>query len=338
MTILVTGGAGFIGSNFILNWFDSYSESIVNIDKLGYASRNELINPITSNPGYSFFQADILDSIFIDKLLKEFQPRAIIHFAAESHVDKSIDNPIHFIESNILGTFSLLSSATKHMRNLGRSGKDFRFFHISTDEVFGTLNLNEPSFKETNQYLPNSPYSASKASSDHLVRAWGHTYGLPYLITNCSNNYGPYQYPEKLIPLTIKHALEGKQIPVYGDGLQIRDWLYVMDHCDAIKKILTESNPFENYNIGGLSEQKNIDVVRMICGILDELTPNKVGTSYSNQITHVKDRPGHDKRYAIDSSKINFNINWLPKENFKTGLLKTINWYLENLEFLKIRS
>jgi dTDP-glucose 4,6-dehydratase len=322
--IIVTGGAGFIGSNFVLDWLAQHDEPIINIDKLTYAGHLENLKTVINDPHHTFVQADINDRKIIDDLLNQHSPRAIIHFAAESHVDRSITGPAEFIHTNIVGTFNLLEAARKYAQHKS----DFKFLHVSTDEVYGSLSETDPAFTETTPYAPNSPYSASKASSDHLVRAYFHTYGLPVLTTNCSNNYGPYQYGEKLIPLMILTALQQKPLPVYGDGKNIRDWLYVSDHCSAIRTVLEKGKIGEVYNIGGNAEKNNLDVVNQICHLLDEMKPLSNG-SYKNLISFVKDRPGHDRRYAIDSSKIQRELGWAPKENFDSGIRKTIKWYME---------
>jgi dTDP-glucose 4,6-dehydratase len=336
--LLVTGGAGFIGSNFILQWLnnsalDNSTEGIVNVDKLTYAGNldnlSSLANqPLHHHPLYHFVQGDISNQHLISQLLQQYQPRAIVHFAAESHVDRSIHGPKDFIDTNILGTFHLLEAAKAYWIEQGKPA-DFRFLHVSTDEVYGTLSPTEPAFAETTAYAPNSPYAASKAASDHLVRAYHHTYGLPVLTTNCSNNYGPYQFPEKLIPLVISNALQGKPLPIYGDGQQVRDWLFVEDHCHGITTVLEKGQLGETYNIGGCNEQTNLFVVQSICELLDNLQP-KVKGSYKDQITYVADRPGHDRRYAINAEKISRELGWQPKENFATGLAKTVQWYLDN--------
>lgn len=333
--ILVTGGAGFIGSNFINEWIKTSEESVINIDKLTYSGNLENLKNIENHKSYKFIQADICDPIALKEIIETHKPRAIIHFAAESHVDRSIHSPIEFIKTNILGTFNLLEVARNYWAALDDNKKaSFRFLHISTDEVYGSLDESAPAFNEEKRYEPNSPYSASKASSDHLVRAYFHTYGLPVLTTNCSNNYGPFQFPEKLIPLIIHNALEGKALPVYGDGSNIRDWLYVLDHCSAICAVLERGVPGEVYNIGGNNEVKNIEVVNYICEILDKQMSKKSG-SYKDQITFVKDRPGHDKRYAIDSTKIEKQLNWKASETFETGMKKTVEWYLRNAEWVQ---
>jgi dTDP-glucose 4,6-dehydratase len=330
--ILVTGGAGFIGGNFVLDWLkDPKAEGIINLDLLTYAGNLATLESLKSDPRHIFVYGDICDQELITKLLKEHQPRAIVNFAAESHVDRSIHGPAEFIQTNIVGTFNLLECARAYWSALDEAKKEaFRFHHISTDEVYGTLSASDPAFKEANPYVPNSPYSASKAASDHLVRAWFHTYGFPVVTTNCSNNYGPYHFPEKLIPLVILNALNDKPLPIYGDGQQIRDWLYVGDHCSAIREVLAKGKLGETYNIGGWNEKANIDVVKTICSILDALKPRADGKSYAEQITFVTDRPGHDRRYAIDASKLNRELGWRPKESFDTGIEKTVQWYLDN--------
>jgi len=329
--VLVTGGAGFIGSNFVLNWLKQYNEPILNVDKLTYAGNVENLSSVANNPLYSFCQMDICDQEGIRSLLIKHKPRAIINFAAESHVDRSIHGPADFIKTNIVGTFSLLQASLEYWDKLPDEDRmKFRFLHVSTDEVYGSLEKDDEPFTESHQYLPNSPYSASKASSDHLVRAYHHTYGLPVLTTNCSNNYGPFQFPEKLIPVVIHNALNGRNIPIYGDGSNIRDWLYVIDHCEAIIRVLFEGKVGETYNVGGKNEMRNLDVVDSICEILDELSPRADGRSYKDQKTFVRDRPGHDKRYAIGSAKIEKELGWFPKEDFTSGIRKTVQWYLEN--------
>ena len=329
MTILVTGAAGFIGSNFVLNWFNQSKENVVSLDLLTYAGNIENLSSLSSNPHHLFVKGNIGDRDLVLSLLKKHHIRAVIHFAAESHVDRSIHGPGNFIETNIVGTYHLLESIRSYWNDLDEpSKKTFRFLHISTDEVYGSLNEKASAFTENHPYKPNSPYSASKAASDHLVRAWFHTYGLPVLITNCSNNYGPYHFPEKLIPLCILNALNNKQLPIYGDGKQIRDWLYVGDHCSAIREVLLNGQIGETYNVGGRNEKSNLDVVRALCSILDELKPRSDGLKYENQIIYVKDRPGHDRRYAIDASKLEREIGWIPKETFESGLRKTVLWYL----------
>lgn len=334
--ILVTGGAGFIGGNFVLRVLKNNQAGLVNLDKLTYAGNLQTLASILSYKNYHFYQGDIGDRNLLDNLLRKYQPEAVINFAAESHVDRSIHGPGEFIQTNIVGTFNLLEAVRSYYENLSSEAKNkFRFLHVSTDEVYGTLDKTDPPFSETNPYEPNSPYAASKAASDHLVRAWFHTYGLPVLTTNCSNNYGPYQFPEKLIPLVIHNALKGKPLPVYGDGLQVRDWLYVEDHCDAICTVLEKGQLGETYNIGGNNEKTNISVVQTICAILDQLRPRSDQKSYSEQISFVKDRPGHDRRYAINASKIANQLGWRPKETFETGIKKTVQWYLDHQEWVE---
>jgi dTDP-glucose 4,6-dehydratase len=337
MTILVTGGAGFIGSNFVLEWFKDASvagESVVNLDALTYAGNLENLASLEGNSKHQFVKGDITDAELVRRLIAEHKPRAIVHFAAESHVDRSIHGPGAFVKTNVEGTFVLLEAARAYWQGLEDPEKSaFRFHHVSTDEVYGSLKPTDPAFSETNPYEPNSPYSASKAASDHLVRAWHHTYGLPVVTTNCSNNYGPYHFPEKLIPLMIVNALAGKPLPVYGDGQQIRDWLYVTDHCSAIRAVLAGGRLGETYNIGGWNEKANIDIVRTICALLDELRPDPAG-SYARLITYVKDRPGHDRRYAIDARKIERELGWRPAETFETGIRKTVEWYLTNADWV----
>ena len=329
--IIVTGGAGFIGSNFVLDWIQSGFGTIVNLDKLTYAGNLENLSTIQNNPDHVFVEGDIGDRSLVSKLLSTHQPRAILNFAAESHVDRSIHGPEDFIQTNVVGTFHLLEEVRSYWGNLPNEDKQqFRFLHVSTDEVYGTLSATDPAFKETNAYAPNSPYSASKAASDHLVRAYHHTYGLPVLTTNCSNNYGPYHFPEKLIPLCLLNAVAGKPLPIYGDGQQIRDWLYVKDHCSAIRRVLEAGLVGETYNVGGWNEKANLDVVNTLCTILDELKPRADGKSYKEQITFVKDRPGHDRRYAIDATKLERELGWKPRETFETGIRKTVEWYLAN--------
>ena len=331
-TILVTGGAGFIGSNFVLEWVTQSRDRIINLDLLTYAGNINNLSPIKNNLNHVFIQGNISDEILLSDLLKHYKPWAIINFAAESHVDRSISNPSTFIQTNIIGTYNLLESTRKYFDNLTtEERKTFRFLHVSTDEVYGSIKNSDPAFTEESNYEPNSPYSASKASSDHLVRAWFHTYGLPTIITNCSNNYGPYQFPEKLIPLIITNALNGKNLPIYGDGQNIRDWLFVIDHCSAIMNVLEKGTPGECYNIGGNNEKTNIEVVNIICSLLDDLAPQhpNVLSSYSKLINFVKDRQGHDRRYAINSSKIQRELGWQPKETFETGITKTVKWYLQ---------
>lgn len=336
MTIFVTGGAGFIGSNFILDWLSASDETVVNIDKLTYAGNPDNLRSLAGNARHVFVQADIGDSDVIRTLLTEHMPRTVINFAAESHVDRSIHGPAAFIDTNIVGTFRLLDAVRAYWNDLAEDGKrDFRFLHVSTDEVYGSLGKEDHPFLETNRYEPNSPYSASKAASDHLVRAYHHTYGLPVLTTNCSNNYGPYHFPEKLIPLCIRNALTGQPLPIYGDGQQVRDWLYVKDHCSAIRRVLEAGRIGETYNIGGRNEKANLDVVKTLCAILDDLQPRVDGLSYANQITFVKDRPGHDRRYAIDAGKIERELGWKPAETFETGIAKTVRWYLDNQDWVE---
>ena len=329
--ILVTGGAGFIGSNFVLDWLAGSDEPVVNLDALTYAGNLENLAAVDGNSRHIFKKGDIGDFELVSALLAEYQPRAVVNFAAESHVDRSIHGPEDFIQTNIVGTFRLLEAVRAYYGQLENSAKnEFRFLHVSTDEVYGSLGPQDPAFSETNSYEPNSPYSASKAASDHLVRAYHHTYGLPVLTTNCSNNYGPYHFPEKLIPLVIHNALAGKPLPIYGDGQQIRDWLYVKDHCSAIRRVLEAGRLGETYNIGGWNEKPNLDVVHTLCAILDELSPRADGKPYREQITYVKDRPGHDRRYAIDASKVERELGWKPAETFETGIRKTVQWYLDN--------
>ena len=337
MSILVTGGAGFIGSNFVLDWLaDPAAETVVNLDKLTYAGNAANLASLRDDPRHVLVQADIGDREAVRALLAQHRPRAIVHFAAESHVDRSILGPGEFIQTNINGTFVLLEEARAFWGGLpAASQQEFRFLHVSTDEVYGSLGAQDPAFSEITPYAPNSPYSASKAGSDHLVRAWHHTYGLPVLTTNCSNNYGPYQFPEKLIPLMIHNALSGKPLPVYGDGLNVRDWLYVGDHCSAIREVLARGRPGEVYNVGGNSEMKNIDVVHTLCDLLDQARPRAGGASYRALITYVKDRPGHDRRYAIDARKLRNELGWQPSETFASGMRKTVDWYLQNTAWVE---
>jgi dTDP-glucose 4,6-dehydratase len=356
MTLLVTGGAGFIGANFVLDWLAASNESIINLDKLTYAGNPETLVSLQGDARHTLVQGDIGDCTLVSHLLAEYQPRAVVNFAAESHVDRSIHGPGDFIETNIVGTFRLLESVRGYWSALprgtvsdsaessanapSRSGTaptkiGFRFLHVSTDEVYGSLAKGDPAFTETHRYEPNSPYSASKAAADHLVRAWHHTYGLPVLTTNCSNNYGPYHFPEKLIPLMIVNALAGKPLPVYGDGMQIRDWLYVKDHCSAIRRVLEAGRLGEVYNVGGWNEKPNIEIVQTICKLLDEMRPKADGGSYASQITYVTDRPGHDRRYAIDARKLEAELGWKPAETFETGIRKTVEWYLANPEWVQ---
>jgi dTDP-glucose 4,6-dehydratase len=334
--ILVTGGAGFIGSNFVLDWMEAASDGIINLDKLTYAGNLQNLASLEGKPNHIFVRGDIVDSALVARLLADHQPRAIVNFAAESHVDRSIHGPAEFIQTNIVGTFTLLEATRAYWNGLtDEAKKQFRFLHVSTDEVYGSLAPADPAFTETKQYEPNSPYSASKAASDHLVRAYHHTYGLPVLTTNCSNNYGPYHFPEKLIPLVIHNTLAGKPLPIYGDGQQVRDWLYVKDHASAIRRVLESGKVGETYNVGGWNEKPNLDVVHTLCSILDELSPRSDGKSYRDQITYVTDRPGHDRRYAIDASKINRDLGWKPAETFETGIRKTVQWYLDNQEWVQ---
>lgn len=333
--IFVTGGAGFIGANFVLDWLAQSDESVLNYDKLTYAGNLNNLASLNNDARHVFVKGDIIDSAHLCGLFFEYQPRAIVHFAAESHVDRSIHGPAAFVTTNVNGTFNLLEAARTYWQSLeGEDKANFRFLHISTDEVYGTLAADDAAFSETKAYAPNSPYSATKAASDHLVRAYHHTYGLPVLTTNCSNNYGPYHFPEKLIPLIIANARAGKDLPVYGDGLQVRDWLYVKDHCAAIRRVLEAGKPGETYNVGGWNEQTNLSVVHTLCELLDELQPKAQG-SYKDQIKHVTDRPGHDRRYAIDARKIEKELGWKPQETFTTGLRKTVEWYLANDEWTK---
>jgi dTDP-glucose 4,6-dehydratase len=335
MTLLVTGGAGFIGSNFILDWLACSDELIINLDKLTYAGNLMNLKSLAGDSRHLFVQGDINNSDQVFELLNHHQARAVIHFAAESHVDRSIHGPEEFIQTNIVGTLRLLEAARRYWNNLADVDKqNFRFIHISTDEVFGSLEKNAPAFNESSHYEPNSPYSASKASSDHLVRAFHHTYGIPVITTHCSNNYGPYQFPEKLIPLCIHNALVGKSIPIYGNGQQIRDWLYVSDHCSAIRRVLERGKVGERYNIGGWNEKTNIDVVTTLCTIMDQKSPRNDGLSYREQITYVSDRPGHDLRYAIDASKLKSELDWRPSQTFELGIQKTVNWYLDNQDWV----
>jgi dTDP-glucose 4,6-dehydratase len=333
MTILVTGGAGFIGSNFVLDWIAAEGEPVVNLDKLTYAGNLASLASLAGDPRHTFVQGDICDAAVLARLFAEHRPRAVVHFAAESHVDRSIHGPAAFVQTNMVGTFELLEAARGYWNGLAGPERDhFRFLHVSTDEVYGTLSADDPAFTERTAYAPNSPYSASKAGSDHLVRAYHHTYGFPAVTTNCSNNYGPYQFPEKLIPLMIANALEGKPLPVYGDGRQVRDWLYVSDHCEAIRVALAKGRLGETYNVGGNAERYNIDVVHALCDILDRLQPRAGG--HRGLIEHVTDRPGHDRRYAIDATKIRDELGWTPRETFETGLAKTVAWYLDNARWV----
>lgn len=334
--ILVTGGAGFIGANFVLDWLsEPQTDGVVNVDKLTYAANLRTLAPLEGDARHVFSRTDICDREGLDKLLARYTPRAVIHFAAESHVDRSIHGPADFIQTNIVGTFTLLEAVRAYWSSLkGEAREAFRFLHVSTDEVFGSLEPTDPQFSETTPYAPNSPYSASKAASDHLVRAYHHTYGLPVVTTNCSNNYGPYHFPEKLIPLVISNALAGKSLPIYGDGQNVRDWLYVRDHCAAIRTVLASGRLGETYNVGGWNEKTNLEVVHTICDLLDELKPRTSG-SYRDQITFVKDRPGHDRRYAIDARKLETELGWRPAETFETGLRRTVQWYLDNQSWVQ---
>jgi dTDP-glucose 4,6-dehydratase len=333
--IVVTGGAGFIGGNFVLHWLGQNLGPLVNLDKLTYAGNLQTLATVQDNPGYTFVHGDICDPSLIAKVLAKHKPRAIVHFAAESHVDRSILGPEAFLKTNIDGTFTLLQAARNYVATLSEEDqKNFRFLAVSTDEVYGTLEPNDPAFSETTPYAPNSPYAASKAASDMLVRAWFHTYKLPVLTTNCSNNYGPYHFPEKLIPLMITHALAGKPLPIYGDGLQVRDWLFVVDHCKAIAAVLEKGAIGETYNVGGNNQRSNREVVNTLCALLDELVPDSPYKPHAQLITSVKDRPGHDRRYAIDATKIEREIGWKPEETFETGLRKTVEWYLSNKEWV----
>ena len=338
MTILVTGGAGFIGSNFVLDWIAAVGEPVVNLDKLTYAGNLANLASLAGDARHRFVRGDIGERDLVEKLLAEHRPRAIVHFAAESHVDRSIHGPGDFVVTNVMGTFSLLEAARAHFASLDAAAREaFRFVHVSTDEVYGSLGEGDPAFSETTPYAPNSPYSASKAGSDHLVRAYHHTYGLPTVTTNCSNNYGPYQFPEKLIPLMIANALEGKALPVYGDGRQVRDWLYVADHCEAVRVALERGRPGETYNIGGNSEKRNIDVVHALCDALQAVRPREGG--YRPLIRFVADRPGHDRRYAIDARKIRAELGWSPRETFESGLARTVRWYLDHAAWVaEVRS
>jgi len=333
MAVLVTGGAGFIGANFVLDWLAQSDELVINLDKLTYAGNLDTLKTLEHDARHIFVKGDISDKDLVASLLKQYQPRAVLNFAAESHVDRSITGPSDFIQTNIVGTFNLLESVRGYWQGLPAVEKvNFRFLHVSTDEVYGTLSLTDAPFAESNAYQPNSPYAASKAASDHLVRAWHHTYGLPVITTNCSNNYGPYHFPEKLIPLVILNALAGKPLPIYGDGQQIRDWLYVKDHCAAIRCVLAAGRVGQTYNVGGWNEKANLDVVQTICQILDELKPKATGY-YAQQITFVADRAGHDRRYAIDARKLEQELGWKPAETFATGIRKTVQWYLDNSDW-----
>ena len=336
MTILVTGGAGFIGANFIINWLKTSDERIVNLDKLTYAGNAKNLDSLSNDSRYAFVHGDISDDEIVKKLLTAHRPRAILHFAAESHVDRSILRPGDFIETNVVGTFRLLENTKSYWQGLPPESRNaFRFLLVSTDEVYGSLSRDDPAFTERHRYEPNSPYSASKAAADHLVRAYHHTYGIPVLTTHCSNNYGPLHFPEKLIPLVIVNALGGGDIPVYGDGQQIRDWLYVEDHCCAIRRVLEAGQPGDTYNIGGWNEKPNIEIVHTVCALLDELRPRKDAQLYSTQIIHVADRLGHDRRYAIDAKKLERELGWKPSETFETGIRKTVQWYLDNQDWVR---
>jgi dTDP-glucose 4,6-dehydratase len=334
--ILVTGGAGFIGSNFVLDWLALVGTPVVNLDKLTYAGNLQNLTSVEQHSGYHFEQGDICDAPFVDRLLDRYQPRAVLHFAAESHVDRSLSGPEAFVRTNVEGTFRLLEATRAYLakRSL-EDRKQFRFLHVSTDEVYGTLGPQDPAFEETTAYAPNSPYAASKAASDHLVRAYVHSYGLPAVTTNCSNNYGPYQFPEKLLPLMITNAVAGKQLPVYGDGRQVRDWLYVGDHCSAIRAVLERGKIGETYNIGGRNEQANLDTVHLLCSLLDEMLPNSSHAPHRNLIHFVTDRPGHDRRYAINAAKIERELGWRPAETFATGLRRTVEWYLAHQDWVE---
>jgi dTDP-glucose 4,6-dehydratase len=334
--IFVTGGAGFIGANFVLDWLAQGDEPVVNLDKLTYAGNRENLAALEGDARQVFVQGDIGDTALVERLLAQHRPRAVLNFAAESHVDRSIHGPGDFIQTNVVGTFRLLEAVRAYWDALPAGEREaFRFLHVSTDEVYGSLAPTDPAFTETHRYEPNSPYSASKAASDHLVRAWHHTYGLPVLTTNCSNNYGPFHFPEKLIPLMIVNALAGKPLPVYGDGMQVRDWLYVKDHCSAIRRVLAAGRLGETYNVGGWNEKPNIEIVKTVCALLDALRPRADGQSYASQITYVKDRPGHDRRYAIDARKIERELGWKPAETFESGIRKTVQWYLDHPEWVQ---
>ena len=333
--ILVTGGAGFIGANFVLDWLAAGDEPVLNVDKLTYAGNLKSLDSLNGDARHVFVQADIGDGQTLARLLAEHRPRAVVNFAAESHVDRSIHGPEDFIQTNVVGSFRLLEAVRGYWSGLEAEARAaFRFLHVSTDEVYGSLAPDAPAFTENHQYEPNSPYSASKAASDHLVRAWHHTYGLPVLTTNCSNNYGPLHFPEKLIPLMIVNALAGKPLPIYGDGMQVRDWLYVRDHCSAIRRVLEAGTVGQTYNVGGWNEKPNVEIVDTVCALLDELRPKADGTSYRTQITYVKDRPGHDRRYAIDARKLERELGWKPAETFETGIRKTVQWYLDHPEWV----
>jgi dTDP-glucose 4,6-dehydratase len=334
--ILVTGGAGFIGSNFVLDWLALLGTPVVNLDKLTYAGNLQNLTSVEHHAGYHFEQGDICDPPFLDRLLDRYQPRAILHFAAESHVDRSLSGPEAFVRTNVEGTFRLLEATRAYLAKVSPEDREkFRFLHVSTDEVYGTLSPQDPAFEETTAYAPNSPYAASKAASDHLVRAYVHSYGLPAVTTNCSNNYGPYQFPEKLLPLMITNAVAGKQLPVYGDGRQVRDWLYVGDHCSAIRAVLERGKIGETYNIGGRNEQANLDTVHLLCSLLDEMLPNSSHLPHRSLISFVTDRPGHDRRYAINAAKIERELGWRPAETFATGLRRTVQWYLAHQDWVE---
>jgi dTDP-glucose 4,6-dehydratase len=334
--ILVTGGAGFIGSNFVLDWLALVGTPVVNLDKLTYAGNLQNLVSVERLPAYHFEQGDICDPPFLDRLLDRYQPRAILHFAAESHVDRSLSGPEAFVRTNVEGTFRLLEATRSYLAKCSpQDGSKFRFLHVSTDEVYGTLRPQDPPFEETTAYAPNSPYAASKAASDHLVRAYVHSYGLPAVTTNCSNNYGPYQFPEKLLPLMINHAVAGKPLPVYGDGQQVRDWLYVGDHCSALRAVLERGEIGETYNIGGCNEQANLDTIELLCSLLDEMMPNSLHVPHRNLISFVTDRPGHDRRYAINAAKIERELGWRPVETFASGLRRTVQWYLAHQDWVE---
>ena len=333
--ILVTGGAGFIGANFVIDWLKLYDEPVLNLDKLTYAGNPDNLSALQGDTRHVFIQGDIGDRALVQRLLAEHRPRAIVNFAAESHVDRSIHGPEDFIQTNVVGSFHLLEEVRGYWMGLGEADRAaFRFLHVSTDEVYGSLGPDDPPFTETTPYAPNSPYSASKAASDHLVRAYHHTYGLPTLTTNCSNNYGPYQFPEKLIPLMILNAVNGKPLPIYGDGMNVRDWLYVRDHCAAIREVLAHGRVGETYNVGGWNEMPNLEIVKTVCALLDELSPDPAGP-HERLITFVRDRPGHDRRYAIDARKIERELGWRPAETFATGIRKTVAWYLEHMDWVE---
>ncbi|MDI3382345.1 dTDP-glucose 4,6-dehydratase [Xenophilus aerolatus] len=334
--IFVTGGAGFIGANFVLDWLGATDEPVVNLDKLTYAGNLQNLSTLQGDARHVFAHGDMGDSALVARLLAEHRPRAVVNFAAESHVDRSIHGPEDFVQTNVIGTFRLLEAVRAYWSSCSADEqRSFRFLHVSTDEVYGSLAADDPAFTEDNKYEPNSPYSASKAASDHLVRAWHHTYGLPVLTTNCSNNYGPFHFPEKLIPLMIVNAIAGKPLPVYGDGMQVRDWLYVKDHCSAIRRVLEAGRIGETYNVGGWNEKPNIEIVKTVCALLDELRPRTDGKRYAEQITYVTDRPGHDRRYAIDARKLERELGWKPAETFDTGIRKTVEWYLAHEDWVR---